>query len=136
MSDESTDRQTAADGRRSRGPGVNRVMLLGRLTADPEMRFMPSGEPITRMRLATNVGPRADFHSLVTFGPTARFAGEHLSKGRLVFAEGHLQTSEWTGQDGVKRHTTEVVTENLQALGPRPQRDDAHREEAEQEAER
>ena len=89
---------------------------------------------MTRLRLATNIGPRADFHSLVTFGPTARFAGEYLSKGRLVFAEGHLQTSEWTDQDGVKRHMTEVIAENLQALGPRPQRDGVQREE--QEAER
>ncbi len=130
------DRQVPGAEKRRSGPGVNKVMLLGRLTADPEMRYTPSGEPITRMRLATNVGPRTDFHSLLTFGPTARFAGEYLSKGRLVFVEGHLQTSEWTGQGGTKRHTTEVVTENLQALGPRPERDEAQREQPEQEAER
>jgi single-strand DNA-binding protein len=130
---EENGRQASGGAERQSGPGVNKVMLLGRLTADPNMRFAPNGEPVTRLRLATNIGPRTDFHSLVTFGPTARFAGEYLSKGRLVFAEGHLQTSEWSDQDGVKRHTTEVITENLQALGPRPQRDDAQREEREAE---
>ncbi len=134
MTDET--RQESADGKRRSGPSVNKVILIGRLAADPDMRFTATGEPVAQMRLATNGPERADFHSVVAFGSQARFAGDYLSKGRLVYTEGRLQTREWTGQDGGKRYTTEVVAHNVQALGPRPQRDEAQRADAEQEAER
>lgn len=134
MTDET--RQESADSKRRNGPSVNKVILIGRLAADPDMRATTAGDPVAQMRLATNGPEHADFHSVVAFGSQAKFAGDYLSKGRLVYTEGRLQTREWTGQDGGKRYTTEVVAHILQALGPRPQREEAQRGEAVQEAER
>jgi len=119
--------------RRSAGPAVNKVILVGRLTGDPDVRQSAGGEQVTSMRLATNVGGHPEFHSLVAFGATARFAGEHLAKGRLVYAEGRLQTREWTGPDGDQQHTTQVVAHIVQALDRPAQRDDAEREQEEAE---
>ncbi len=136
MTEENVERQEPAADKRRSGPSVNKVILIGRLAADPDMRFTAAGEPVAQMRLATNGPERADFHTLVAFGSQASFAGDYLSKGRLVYVEGRLQTREWTGQDGGKRYTTEVVTHNVQALGTRPQRDELQRGEAEQETER
>jgi single-strand DNA-binding protein len=108
---------------------VNRVILLGNLAADPEVRALPSGTHVTQLRLATNTyagkdddGNRkehADFHTLVAFGRTAEFAAEHLRKGRLVYAEGRSQTRSWETAEGQRRYVTEVVVDSLQAIGPR-----------------
>jgi single-strand DNA-binding protein len=110
---------------------VNKIILVGRLTADPEVRAMPSGTHVANLRLATNTyagkeddGTRrefTDFHTLVVFGRTAEFAGEHLRKGRLVYAEGRSQTRSWETAEGQRRYTTEVVVDSLQALGSRPE---------------
>jgi single-strand DNA-binding protein len=111
---------------------LNKAMLIGRLTKDPEMRYMPSGQPITTFSIATNryaVGPEGDrreftdYHNCVAWNigkrNLAELAGQYLKKGSLVFVEGRLQTRSWEGQDGQKRRTTEVVINDLEFLEPR-----------------
>jgi len=105
---------------------VNKVILIGRLTADPDVRATPAGTHITNLRLATNTygareedGTRrefTDFHSLVAFGRTAEYAAEHLRKGRLLYVEGRSQTRSWETRDGQRRYSTEVVVDSLQQL--------------------
>jgi single-strand DNA-binding protein len=110
---------------------INKVILIGRLTADPDVRATASGTHITSLRLVTNTyagkddeGARkehTDFHSLVAFGRTAEFAAEHLRKGRLLYAEGRSRTRSWETSDGQRRYSTEVVVDALHALDPRPE---------------
>jgi single-strand DNA-binding protein len=110
---------------------INKVILIGRLTADPDVRATASGAHVTNLRLATNTyagkddegGRRehADFHSLVAFGRTAEFAAEHLRKGRLLYAEGRSQTRSWETTDGQRRYSTEVVVDTIQILDSRPE---------------
>jgi single-strand DNA-binding protein len=110
---------------------VNKVFLVGNVVADPEVRATPKGTYVANIRLATNTfagkdeegnaKEHSEFHHLVAFGKTAEFAGQHVHKGRLVFAEGRLQTSSWQDPAGQKRYRTEVIVENLRALGPRQQ---------------
>jgi len=108
---------------------LNRVMLIGRLTADPEMRYLPSGQPVTQVRLATNRygssedGERkeyTDYHDVVVWNmggrKLAELAGQYLKKGSLVYIEGRLQTRSWEGQDGLKRYRTEVNCNDIQFL--------------------
>ena len=109
---------------------VNKVILLGHLCADPEVRVMPDGKHVTSMRVATNqFGPRdeagnrkeySQFHRIVMFGRLAEIAGSYLRKGRMVYAEGYLQHTSWEGQDGQARYRSEVVASTLHLLGPRP----------------
>lgn len=102
---------------------LNRVILIGRLVADPELRYTPSGVPVTSLRIAVD-RPRAreaterqtDFINLVAWRQRAEFAANYLSKGRLVAVEGRLQIRQWTTQDGQKRQSAEVVCDNLQGL--------------------
>jgi single-strand DNA-binding protein len=108
---------------------INKVILIGRLTADPEVRALPSGTQVTTMRLATNTyagkdddGSRrefTDYHLLVAFAKTGEFAAEHLRRGRLVYVEGRSQTRSWETAEGDRRYVTEVVVDSLQALGSR-----------------
>lgn len=110
---------------------VNKVILLGRLTADPDVRATATGNHVTSLRLATNTyggrdedGNRREhieFHNLVVFGKQAEVAADFLRKGRLVFADGRLQTRSWDDQDGRKRYMTEVVVDVFHMLGPRPE---------------
>jgi single-strand DNA-binding protein len=105
---------------------VNKVMLLGRLTADPEIRTLPSGTPLASMRMATNTyggkeedGSKkeyTDFHSLVAFARLAEVAGELLRKGRLVYVEGRLRYRTWENAEGQKRNSTEIVIDNFQLI--------------------
>lgn len=124
---------------RSRGPSLNSVQLIGRLAADPEIRPTANGGHVGTLRIATNWQDRTEYHTLVVFGSQAKFAGDYLTKGRLVFAEGRLQARQWTGQDGTHRRTTEVIAHVVQALGPRrdePEPHRAQREETQLEVER
>ena len=111
---------------------LNRVLLIGRLTRDPEMRYTPSGQPVTSFSIATNryasgaEGERkefTDYHNIVAWNIGKRNLAEHVAqftrKGSLVFVEGRLQTRSWEGQDGQKRKTTEVVANDVQFLEPR-----------------
>ena len=111
---------------------LNKVMLIGRLTRDPEMRYTPKGDPVTSFSLATNrYGQGADgekkeytdYHNIVAWNVgrrnLAEITGQYLHKGSLVYVEGRMQTRSWEGQDGQKRKTTEVVATEVQFLEPR-----------------
>jgi single-strand DNA-binding protein len=108
---------------------VNRVTLMGRLTADPEVRTTASGTQMANLRLATNeYGGRDDsgarrehteFHNLVVFGRQAEVAGSYLRKGRMLYADGRLRHRSWDGSDGSKHHATEVVVDSFQMLSGR-----------------
>ena len=110
---------------------MNKVILIGNLAADPEVKATPKGTYVANLRLATNTylgkdddGNRkeqTEFHQLVAFGKLAEFAGQYLHKGRLLYADGRLQTSSWQDTAGQKRFRTEVIVDTLEALGPRPQ---------------
>jgi single-strand DNA-binding protein len=107
---------------------VNKVILVGRLTRDPELRTTPSGQTVTSISLATNnfwtdksgqKQEKTEFHNLVLWGKTAEVAGQYLVKGQESYFEGRLQTRAYTGKDGVERRTTEVVAETMQ-FGSKP----------------
>lgn len=109
---------------------VNKVILVGRLTRDPEVVLSPKGLPIARLRLATNGyakdddGNRVDdvqFHSLVAFGRLAEICRDYLTRGRLIYVEGRLKSREWDGKDGIRRYTTEVNLDQMQMVGPKPE---------------
>ena len=108
-------------GRKSRGPAVNRVTLVGRLAGDPELHYTPSGTAVTQLRLATNEGEEPEFHSLSAWGKLAEFAGEYLKKGRLIYLEGRLHWSTWKAADGSSRRSCEVRVGTLQVLDQRPE---------------
>ncbi|MBS3964798.1 MAG: single-stranded DNA-binding protein [Methylomonas sp.] len=108
---------------------LNKVMLIGRLGADPEMRSMPSGDGIATINLATNrrwkdrnSGERkeeTEWHRVVFFGAIAKIAGDYLRKGSQVYVEGRLRTRKWQGQDGQDRYTTEIVADEMTMLDSR-----------------
>ena len=107
---------------------VNKVFIVGRVTADPQLRTTPSGQPVTSFAVATNrvwtnkTGGKqeeAEFHNVVAWGRTAEIASQFLKKGSLVFVEGRLRTRAWQDKQGQNRRTTEIMCERLQ-LGPRP----------------
>jgi single-strand DNA-binding protein len=110
---------------------VNKVILIGNLAADPDVKATPKGTYIANLRLATNTyagkdeeGNRkedTEFHHLVVFGKQAEFAGQYLRKGRLLYADGRLKTSSWVDTAGLKHWRTEVVVDALTLLGPKPQ---------------
>ncbi len=104
----------------------NRIVLVGRLTADPELRYTPSGVPVASFRLAVDrqvknqAGEKeADFINIVLWRQQAEFAANYLNKGRLVLVEGRLQIRNWTTQDGQRRVTAEVVGNSVQGLDRR-----------------
>lgn len=109
--------------------GVNKVIIIGNLGADPEVKYMPSGEAVTNLRIATseswkdkNTGEqveRTEWHRVVMFRRLAEIAGEYLKKGSKVYIEGRLQTRKWQGQDGQDRYTTEIVANEMQMLDAR-----------------
>ena len=112
--------------------GVNKVILVGNLGADPEMRQLNSGKMVARLTIATSEGwkdkatnefqERTEWHRVVFFGGVATVAGDYLKKGSKVYIEGKLQTRKWQGQDGQDRWTTEVVIDQrgtMQMLGSR-----------------
>ncbi len=107
--------------------GINKVILVGRLGADPDLRFAPNGTAIARFNVATtervpagegNWEDRTEWHRIVVFGKLAETCGNYLSKGRLVYIEGRLRTQQWEDRQGVKRFTTEVVARDIQFLDP------------------
>lgn len=107
---------------------LNKAFILGRVTADPQLRSTAGGANVTSFSVATNrvwndkSGQRkeaVEFHNVVVWGKQAEIATRFLKKGSLVFIEGRLQTRDWEGKDGQKRKTTEIVADRIQ-LGPRP----------------
>ena len=108
---------------------LNKVFLIGNLTRDPELRYIPSGSAVTSFTLASNrvfkmqTGEKKEettFVRVVVWGRMAEVCNEYLSKGRSVFVEGRLQSRSWDGPDGQKRSATEVVALNVQFLGAGP----------------
>ncbi len=103
---------------------LNRVMIVGNLTRDPEARVIPStGNAISSFGVATNriwtdkqgqKQTETEFHNVVAFGRLAEICNQYLTKGRLVYIEGRLRTRNWVGQDGIKRMRTEIVVTNMQ----------------------
>lgn len=105
---------------------VNKVILIGRLGADPEVRYSANGMAVANFNMATNERvpagegnweDRPEWHRIVAFGKLAEICGNYLSKGRLVFVEGRLQTEQWEDAQGIKRYTTKIVARDVQFLG-------------------
>jgi single-strand DNA-binding protein len=106
---------------------VNKVILVGNLGRDPEVRFMPNGEAVCNFSIATTDSwkdkagakqERTEWHNIVMYRKLAEIAGEYLKKGRPVYVEGRLQTRKWE-KDGVTRYTTEIIADQMQMLGGR-----------------
>ena len=117
-SEPTTDETNGTKG--PRGTSVNRVILVGRLVADPELRSTTNGVPVTTVRLATNDRAQAEYHDVVLWRQLAEFAGSYMSKGRLVYVEGRLQGRSWEAADGTQRRSVEIVADRFQALSPKP----------------
>ena len=107
---------------------VNIVILVGRLTDNPESRTTPGGQQVCSFRMATNKAwtdrqgakqERVEYHTVITWRRLAEIASQYLQKGGLVFVEGHLETRSWQGADGQKKYRTEIIADRLQ-LGPKP----------------
>ena len=108
--------------------GVNKVILIGNMGADPELRYTPGGTAVTNFNIATNESwtdnsgdqqERTEWHRIVVWGRLAEICNQYLRKGSKVYIEGRLQTRSWEGQDGQKRYTTEVVAREMQMLDSR-----------------
>lgn len=106
---------------------VNKVILMGNLGRDPEVRYMPNGEAVCNFSIATTDSwkdksgakqEKTEWHNIVMYRKLAEIAGEYLKKGRPVYVEGRLQTRKWE-KDGVTRYTTEIVADQMQMLGGR-----------------
>lgn len=106
--------------------GVNKVILVGNLGADPEIRYTPGGMAVVNFRLATsetrankdgNKETKTEWHRVVAFGKLAEICGEYLSKGKQVYIEGKIQTRSWDDKDGNKKYTTEILANTMQMLG-------------------
>ena len=107
---------------------VNKVILIGNLGRDPEVRYMPSGDAMCNLNMATTdtwrdkageKQEKTEWHRVVMFGKQAEVAGEYLKKGSPVYIEGRLQTRKWTDKEGQDRYTTEIVADRMQMLGSR-----------------
>ena len=109
--------------------GINKVILVGNLGADPEVRYTQSGSPVANLRIATSdrwkdkqsgePQERTEWHRVVLFGRLGEIAEQYLKKGSQVYIEGRLQTRKWQGQDGQDRYSTEIVGNDMQMLGGR-----------------
>ena len=128
---------------------LNKVMLIGHLGKDPELKYGSSGNPVCTMTLATDEGytdkdgnkvDRVEWHRIVAYQRLAETCGQYLQKGRLVYVEGKLQTRKWQDQNGQDRYTTEVVAQRIQFLGRKGEsaggRDEGYQAPAGRQAER
>lgn len=108
---------------------INKVILVGNLGADPEARYLPSGDAVTNIRLATTdrykdktsgeMKEATEWHRIAFFGKLAEIAGQYLRKGSQVYIEGRIRTRKWTDQSGAEKYSTEIVAEQMQMLGNR-----------------
>jgi single-strand DNA-binding protein len=118
-------------GRSDMARGINKVILIGHLGQDPEVRALPSGSSIANLRIATTESwkdkqsgefkEQTEWHTVVLFGRTAEVAAEYLKKGSQVFIEGRLRTRKWQDKTGNDRYSTEIVGNDMQMLGGRGQ---------------
>lgn len=110
---------------------VNKVIIVGNLGRDPEMRYMPNGEAVANIAVATtenwkdkNSGEKkelTEWHRVVFYRKLAEIVGQYMKKGSSVYLEGRLQTRKWTDKEGAEHYTTEIIADNMQMLGGRPQ---------------
>jgi single-strand DNA-binding protein len=108
---------------------VNKVIIVGNLGRDPETRYMPNGEAVTNVAVATTESwkdkqsgekkEQTEWHRITFYRKLAEIAGQYLKKGSQVYVEGRLQTRKWTDKDGVERYTTEIIADTMQMLGSR-----------------
>jgi len=107
---------------------VNKVILVGNLGRDPEIRYMPSGEPVANITIATSsryknksgeMVEETEWHRISFFGKLAEIAGQYLKKGRSVYVEGRLKTRKYTDKDGIEKYATDIVANEMQMLGSR-----------------
>ena len=107
---------------------VNKVILIGNLGADPETRYLPSGDAVTNIRIATTEKwkdkggeqqEHTEWHRIAFFGKTAEIAGEYLKKGSPVYVEGRIRTRKWQDKEGQDKYSTEIVADRMQLLGSR-----------------
>lgn len=119
---------------------VNKAIILGNLTRDPEIRYMPNGDAAATINVATNEKykdksgekvEKVEYHRIVMFGKIAEIVGEYLHKGSSAYFEGKIQTKKWTDKQGAERYTTEIIADRMQMLGgkrddgeERPQKQD------------
>lgn len=121
--------------------GINKVILVATLVADPETRYSAGGMAVCNVRMATNESwtdkntgqkqERSEYHRVTFFGKLAEIAGEYLKKGRQVYVEGSLRTDKYTDKEGVERYSTSIIASEMQMLGGKPEggeRDQAPRE--------
>jgi single-strand DNA-binding protein len=109
--------------------GVNKVILVGNLGADPDTRYMPSGKAVTNIRVATSeswkdrttgdMQERTEWHSVVMYDKLGEIAAEYLRKGSQVYIEGKIRTRKWQDKEGKDRYTTEIIADQMQMLGGR-----------------
>lgn len=108
---------------------LNKVMIIGRLTRDPESRTTPQGQTVANFGVATsrvwkdpqgNQHEQTEFHNVAAWRRLGEICSQYLSKGRQVYIEGHLQTRSWDGQDGKKHYRTEIIADNMIMLGSNP----------------
>jgi len=113
---------------------VNKVILVGNLGKNPEMRYTQGGAAVANMTLATTERytdksgqkqEQTEWHRVVAFGKLAEICGQYLTKGRQIYIEGRIQTRQWQDQQGQKRYTTEIVANNMQMLGGRGERSES-----------
>lgn len=114
-------------------PSINKVIIVGNLGRDPETRYMPSGDAIANIAVATsyktkdrNTGEQkevTEWHRIAFFGRLAEIVSQYLRKGASVYVEGHLQTRKYTDKDGIERYATDIIAENMQMLGGHPAND-------------
>ncbi len=106
--------------------GINKVILVGNLGGDPEMKYTANGQAVARFNIATSESwtdkqgqkqERTEWHKIVVWGKLGEICGKHLSKGRQAYVEGRLQTRQWEDQQGQKKYTTEVIAMTVQFLG-------------------
>lgn len=114
--------------------GVNKVILVGNIGQDPDVRYMPNGKAVTNLRIATSEQwkdkqtgdkqERTEWHSVVLFDKLGEIAGQYLKKGSQVYVEGKLQTRKWQDKEGKDRYSTEIIASEMQMLGGRQQSDE------------
>jgi len=108
--------------------GINKVILIGNLGTDPELRYTPNGQPVCNFSVATSDSwmdkqgqkqERTEWHRIVVWGKMGELCKEYLAKGRQAYIEGRIQTRQWNDREGQKRYTTEIIAQQVQFLGAR-----------------
>lgn len=118
---------------------VNKVILIGNLGKDPETRYMPNGDAVTNITIATTETwkdkngekqEKTEWHRIVFYRKLAEIAGEYLKKGNPVYIEGRLETKKWTDKQGVERYTTDIIASDMKMLGSKPDSQSRQHEES------